>query len=90
MKMSLDEVKDKVLEVFFKIKPYSDLLVEENFEKPLTGSDMNFNERDLVYLLLELMEKFEIRFEKEDVMDYKFNTVNDIIKIVYNKISDMS
>lgn len=86
MKLSIEEVTKRTLKVLLKIKPDSHMFVPENFKKPLTNSEMGFKRQDMVYLFLELMDEFKIRFDKEDVIDYRFNTIRNIIDIIHHKV----
>lgn len=85
-----EDIIQKVLDKICLIKHEPEKCVKENFDSPLTGDIMQFSSHDLVYLLLELMDEFGIAFVKDDVENYKFNTVNDIVDIIYNKICKLS
>lgn len=58
----------------------------EDINEPLTGKKIGFGARDLVYLMLELMEEYNIGFEAHEVENYKFNTIEAISNTVLSKI----
>lgn len=86
MSISVDEITLKIEEIILKIKPQLDLSAEEHSEKPLTGNFFGFSDYEMVYLFLELTEAFEVKFVKEDVIDYRFNTIKGIADIISNKL----
>ena len=77
-----------VINTLLKIKDTPEKYKEEYYSLPLTGSFFMFSSYDLVYLLLEFSEEFNIKFEKDDVENYKFNTIDDIIVILSKKLND--
>lgn len=58
------------------------LLVEENYNKPLTGDLFLLNGRDLVYLFMELEKQLKIRIDAKKITDYQFNTIHGILKLL--------
>lgn len=55
-------------------------------DTPLTGSPLFLSGYEMVYVVLELMDIFQITFRAEDFADYRFNTINGIIAAVRNHI----
>lgn len=77
---------EKIKEIFIKISGKPELYIEEYFDSPLTGEIMNFSMQDMIYLLIEIEEAYEIHFSKNDVEAYQFNTLNNIFNIVRSKL----
>ena len=81
--MGIDQqVKDIILHV---------LSARRSFEKIdddncLTGPPLQVSGEEIVYIVLELMEKFQIVFDSSDFDDYKFNTIAGIISAVNRHI----
>lgn len=78
---------EKIKEIFVKISGKKELYREENFNAPLTGEVMNFSMQDMIYLLIEIEEAYDIHFSKNDVENYQFNTLNNIFNIVKSKLN---
>lgn len=51
-------------------------------DAPLTGTPLKIDGEELVYIVLELMDKYQIVFDKNDFENYKFNTINGITNAV--------
>ena len=80
------DTKEKLINIFKKIKPDIDWCNEELYSLPLTGGQLKFEAQDMVFLILEIMEEFSIKLDKDDVMNYRFNCVNNILDIVCSKL----
>lgn len=85
MKLNRLEVASKLIEIMNRIRFQPELYVEENFDLSLTGGVLRWNERDLFYLVLELIEEYGISFEKEDFENYRFNSINNVLEVVCSK-----
>ena len=79
-------VKQQVLASAAGIRPLPGGREERLMELPLTGREMGYSGIDLVYLMMELMGVFGIRFEAADVEAYKFNTLASITRMIEAKI----
>ncbi|MBQ7689393.1 MAG: hypothetical protein IJT27_09275 [Clostridia bacterium] len=55
------------------------------YDTPLTGTPFQFSAIDMVYLFLEIRDKFQVRFFAEDVENYGFITINKITGIIERK-----
>jgi acyl carrier protein len=79
-------VKQQVLASAAGIRPLPGGREERLMELPLTGREMGYSGIDLVYLMMELMGVFGIRFEAADVEAYRFNTLPSITRMIEAKI----
>ena len=79
-------VKQQVLTSAAGIRPLPGGREERLMELPLTGREMGYSGIDLVYLMMELMGVFGIRFEAADVEAYRFNTLASITRMIEAKI----
>ena len=79
-------VKQQVLASAAGIRPLPGGREERLMELPLTGREMGYSGIDLVYLMMELMGVFGIRFEAADGEAYRFNTLASITRMIEAKI----
>ena len=79
-KMSLDrgQITDKIIGIINEVRHSSESISEKDYDIPLLGDHFGMDYQDLVFIFLELMEEFKIRFTWEDVKDYGFNSINGI------------
>lgn len=82
------ETKERVLHVLRRcaVLP-EDLLEPNNWQKPLTGKDYRLSAVDLIYLLLELEEEFDIRILPDALGAYRFSTIEGICGIIQEHIA---
>ena len=73
-----EEIKDMISRI---ISTKHEFKTMDN-DAPLTGAPLCISGEELVYIVMELMEKYNIQFDSEDFSDYRFNTVNGIIAAV--------
>lgn len=57
-------------------------LERDDFDAPLLGKKFKLQARDLVYLFIEIQNKFQIKIDYSYIKDDKFKTINNIIEIV--------
>lgn len=79
---------EKIIDIFYKVKPSIDWNDASLHQLPLTGPQLKLTAPDLVYLVLELKACFSIEFEKQDFDNYKFNTVHMITQTVESKVAE--
>lgn len=65
---------------------YTNVQFTGNIDDNLIGSKFNFRARDLIYLLYDIEEKFNIKIPEEDIDNNKFNTIGNIIKIINKEL----
>jgi acyl carrier protein len=58
-----------------------------DIDTPLTGTELGVAADELVYIVLELMEKYHIAFDATDFENYGFNTVRGIIRAVMRYVN---
>ena len=80
------EILERVIIRIRKIKDTPALDISDSYNEPLTGNVFRMSAIDMTYLLLELMDEFQIKFDAADVKDYGFNTINKIVNIIENKL----
>jgi len=80
------DVKEKIINIFKKVRPDIDWDNEELHDLPLTGGRLKLEAYDIVFIMLEIIEEFKVKFDKNDVIDYRFNSVNKILNIVNSKL----
>lgn len=77
--MSLDYEVKKIIEDILSVYHNFD---EIDIDTPLTGLPLEIDPHEMVYIVLELMEKYNITFDINDFENYKFNTIRGIINAV--------
>lgn len=79
--------KNQMLLFVNKVRFNSQPIAEKDFDTPLIGKYFGIDDEDLVFIFLELMEEFKIKFTLNDVSDYKFNSINKIAETIENKFA---
>lgn len=83
--MQKDEVYTLMFEIMQKIL-YDVPLARDAFDRglgwPLTGNYWNLGAIQLVYLFCEVEKEFNVRFEPERLVNYRFNTIQQIVNHV--------
>lgn len=51
---------------------------EKVWDQPLTGKIWDLDAVDLVYIIMEIMERYGVRFEAEEFAEYKLNSLSGI------------
>ena len=81
------EMKERIFKVLKRCVTLPEEFLEiSNWQKPLTGNDCRLSATDLVYLLFELEEEFEVRIPPEALNDYGFSTIKGICSIIQEQI----
>lgn len=57
-----------------------------DIDAPLTGAPMYIADFELVYIVMELMEYFDISFDASDFENYKFNSISGIVDAIKRHI----
>jgi len=81
------DILNRVISRIKRVKNTPALDVIENYNEPLTGNVFRMSAIEMTYILLELIDEFQIKFDAIDVNDYGFNTVNKIVNIIKNKLT---
>lgn len=85
--MAASQVYETVVELIGKVSTTKDVAINpDDWDKPLTGSDIGLDAIDLAYLFIELSEHYSIRFESKDIENYNFNSVNSIARTIQKKL----
>jgi len=75
------ETQNKVIELLKRFAQEPDLL-DDNWDKPLTGKKLRLTGTDMAYLFFELEKAFDIRIDAKHLSSYGFRSVNSILEIV--------
>ncbi|GEP64320.1 hypothetical protein CBE01nite_20880 [Clostridium beijerinckii] len=82
------DINIKLNEIFkdrFNIDLFNDEL-NINIDDNLLGSKFRLAARNLYYLLCDIEKEFDITISEEDIDNIKFNTINNIIKIINKEL----
>lgn len=60
---------------------------DNHINMPLTSREIGMSALELAYLLFELEKKYDITFDAEDVLDYRFSTIQKIETLILKKRS---
>lgn len=85
--MDSNRITDILISILKEVHNDHTVLKKDNYSLPLTGSVMQFNYQEMVYAFVKLQQIFKIRFEKCDVENYGFNSIEKISAIVSRKLS---
>ena len=70
------------------IKEIQKFRTEKRLEKSKAlGNDLKFSARDLINVYVELEKEFDIHFKEKDIVAGKFDTFDDIIKLINKEIA---
>lgn len=73
---------EKIREIIVRVLSTQRDTVRLEQNTPLTGSEIDADAVEFVYIVLEIMDEFHIRFDASDFEDYAFNTIEGITKAV--------
>lgn len=74
----------------FQICSFIDRNLEQKKDwknQKLLGNDLKFSARDLINVYVELEKEFDIHFKEKDIVAGKFDTFDDIIKLINKEIA---
>lgn len=57
-----------------------------NIDDNLLGNKFRLAARDIYYLLCDVEKEFDITISEDDIDNIKFNTINNIIKIINKEL----
>lgn len=84
LKENCDEIRKIIEGMIFQIKPSSKDLLKNGNEKIV--NDLGFDSIDVMTLMVEVEEKFNIRFEEEMLLVQSFDTVDSLTEFVQRLI----
>lgn len=61
-------------------------LIKANMSKSLLDEPFYWQSEKLLYLFFYLQDKYKIKFEKKDLLDYQFTSIENIAKVVNSHI----
>ncbi len=83
MSFNKQQIIEQICEILNKkLNVNKELLIEENFNQLLTGFKFGLNSTRLTYFFLEIEKVFNIKIDTSKIMNYEFNTINGVAKIV--------
>ena len=78
-------IEEKVKDI---LKKYRNLEQKKDWKnQKLLGNDLKFSARDLINVYVELEKEFDIHFKEKDIVAGKFDTFDDIIKLINKEIA---
>ena len=78
----MNDLEKKVLEIIRKVAESGHQKTEIRLDDHLLAPPLSLEPYELVYIVLELMEQFQITFSKDDFDEYGFGTPRGIIHAV--------
>lgn len=87
MENNISEIMTKTAEIAYKIKNTPDVLNEENYDIPLTGSSLGFDAMDMCYLTFELLSCYNVTLNARDLEGRRFNSIHSIAECISSKMS---
>lgn len=81
--MSNSEITDLIVLILKeRLRVAPEILIEENYQQPLTGNLFQLNEVEMVYFLLELEQKLNRSISSEELFNYQFNSIDSIAELL--------
>jgi hypothetical protein len=78
-------ISNSVIEIICnKFHRSDDILDKKNWDQPLSGEPYYLSGAELVYLLFELEIKYNMRIDSNELDNYAFSTINNIVSIIEN------
>lgn len=72
------KLRKELVLILRKVKKNIPEAYGEVWDEPLTGDTWKFDAVDFIYLIMEIMESYQIQFRAEDVENYKLNSMDKI------------
>ena len=83
--IEIEMIEEKVKDI---LKKYRNLEQKKDWKnQKLLGNDLKFSARDLINVYVELEKEFDIHFKEKDIVAGKFDTFDDIIKLINKEIA---
>lgn len=76
------EIEETIKQILINNFGVSKLVADQYLGEPLTGSLFALRGRDMVYLLMLVEKEFSILLTEKDIVDYRFNSIEDITKCI--------
>ena len=80
------DCKEKIITIINKVADKT-IQFDDLSDSPLTGDDIGLTDYQMVYMVLEIMQEFNIRFNADDFVYYKFATLDSVVDIVNTKLT---
>lgn len=81
--MSEKNINNPVIEVLHqKFRMPYEILVQDNWDKPLTEKPFYFSNIEMVYLLFELEKRYNKRVESRSLDSYGYSTIRKITNVM--------
>lgn len=84
----MNKIENRVCIIICKLFEVDKKKLMNNQNEFLTGNIFRLSPIDMVYLLNELEKTFIIKFNKEDLINYKFSTFRLIVEAINKKLGD--
>lgn len=81
------KITDIIVNILKEVHNDHSVFKEEYYTIPLTGSTMQFSYQEMVYAFVRIQCFFGVNFEKCDVENYGFNSIEQISTKVSKKLS---
>lgn len=84
------EIENKLSDIFYKVV---DIDFKQNIhlrEKILFSLDLMLDPRDLVIILINIQNTFEIKIPEKVLIDRKFSTFNSILRIIEESLLSLA
>lgn len=80
-----EQIQEQIREIIRRL--YPNCRIDKTHSKlQLTGPEIRFRARELLYLFFEIEKSFQIRFSRDDLAGDTFNSVEGISEIIAKKL----
>lgn len=84
MVKNIKTVRLKIYQIINRL--YPNYVLPPDNKELVCGGHQFLSARDLLYIFFEIENEFEIRFNSDDFVDGRFDTVNSIVNMIESKI----
>lgn len=75
---------ETIVSILNNIHPLNEITID--IDENITGNKIGFDYIDMVYLFLKLEETFKVKFQPDDIYQYKLNTIRGILDVLNKKV----
>ncbi|WDV45027.1 peptide maturation system acyl carrier-related protein [Clostridiaceae bacterium M8S5] len=85
--MEKQNIKDILVKLIYDLFELDITKIDDYENKELLGYDIKFTSMHLLYLYFECEKKFKINIPQKDILEGKFNNINNISEVINRYIA---
>ena len=76
------KIENEICHAIFELFGIKENVIKLNISKSLLGKPFYLQAEELLYLFFYLEDKYNLRLEKRNLLDYKFSSIQNITKLI--------